>query len=75
MKMAVKEMSNLRGSRAWNPTEVYTNRKRNNSATRYTFSDGSLLIIYLNGDAAYDEQSGYGLQRWRNWHYCNTMGR
>ncbi|WP_414463339.1 hypothetical protein [Hyphomicrobium sp. DY-1] len=77
--IAVTEMERLRGSHAWSPTAHVTDRTRNGTSARYTFDDGSILNVYLNGDAAWfhRDPSGDtdGWQRWPNWHHCNRHGR
>lgn len=68
---AVDEMYRLRRATTWSPLSSMT-RARNQHASRYLFADGSRIVVYANGDAAYDEGKGNGLQRWRNWHRLRT---
>jgi hypothetical protein len=68
--IAVTEMNRLKGARAWSPIATPVSKLTNQHVARYTFSDGSKLSVYLNGDAAWHSRE-YGEQRWRSWHYCN----
>lgn len=70
--IAVTEMERLKGAAAWSPfvLKSVTKRRRNQYGATYTFTDGSVLRIYFNGDASWQER-GNGEQRWPRWHSCN----